>query len=64
MMLKRYAFTVQHEIIVYGYDEGAARQIAEKAYANVTCISVRELPPAEVEALQATLIDNRTAPGQ
>jgi len=63
--LKRYAIIIQHEVIVYGYDTEAAKRTATAAYAaKVKCISAKELPPVEVEAMGSTVVDNRNAPGQ
>lgn len=62
--LKRYAIVVQHEVIIYGYDIEAAKRTATSAYAAKSkCISAKELPPVEVEAIGQVVIDNRTAPG-
>lgn len=62
-VLKRYAITVQHEVIVYGYTPKRAQDTACKPYAKAKCIHFKKLPPVEVEALGTTVIDHRTAPG-
>ena len=63
--LKRYAITIQHEIVVYSYNEEGAKAIALHAYtAKPSCISIKELPPVEVEATGYVVVDNRSAPGQ
>ena len=62
--LKRYAIIVQHEVIVYSYDEEMAKNTALRAYAaKPKCIHIKELPPVEVEAIGNPVIDHRTAPG-
>jgi len=64
--LKRYAIMVLHEVIVYDYEEARAKATALRAYSSrgAQCISIRELPPVEVEAAGVTVIDKRSAPGQ
>jgi hypothetical protein len=63
--LKRYAITVQHEVIVYSYSETTAKETVLRAYASKPkCIGIKELPPVEVEAMGYTIVDNRNAPGQ
>lgn len=63
LVLKRYAITVQHEVIVYGYTPELAQNTACKPYAKAKCTHIKELPPVEVEALGIVVIDHRTAPG-
>ena len=63
--LKRYAITVQHEVVVYSYSGETAKAIAIRAYSTETkCVGIRELSPIEVEAEGYTVVDNRKAPGQ
>ncbi len=64
MQFKRYAITIQHEIVVYGYDSEQAKRVALNAYMKSKVIKCKELPSVEIEALANTIIDNRTAPGQ
>ncbi len=64
MHFKRYAITIQHEIVVYGYDSKQAKRVALNAYTKSKVIKCKELPPVEIEALANTIIDNRSAPGQ
>ncbi len=59
--LKRYAITVQHEVIVYAYEHEKAKETACRAYAKTKCIGVKELPPVESEGI--TVIDHQKAPG-
>jgi hypothetical protein len=61
--LKRYAITLQHEVIVYAHEPERAKQVACKAYIKSKCIHLRELTSIETEALENPIIDNRTAPG-
>lgn len=64
-VFKRYAIIVQHEVVVYSYNEEGAKGVALRAYAaKPKCISIKELPPVEVEAEGHSVIDNRSAPGQ
>jgi hypothetical protein len=61
--LKRYAITLQHEVIVYAYEPERAREVACRAYVKGKCVHLRELPSIETEALETPIVDNRTAPG-
>lgn len=63
MNIKRYAITVQHEVITYAYSIEQAKETACKAFAKATCVEAREMPSVETEALGHILIDHRTAPG-
>lgn len=64
-VLKRYAITVQHEVVVYSYSEEGAKTVALRAYAaKAKCIGIKELPPVEVEAQGYSIVDNRSVPGQ
>lgn len=64
--LKRYLIIVQHEVVVYDYEEAGAKATALRAYPSkgTQCVYIRELPPVEVEAQSMAIIDNRSAPGQ
>lgn len=62
MRLKRYSIVIQHEVIVYAYDEILAQATAIRSYANCTCVVARELPLVENE-VHTPILDNRTAPG-
>lgn len=63
--LKRYAIVLQHEVIVYAYEEKQAENIALKAYPRESkCIYIRQLPNIETEAQEMLVVDKRIAPGQ
>lgn len=59
-MVKRYAVTIQHEVIIYARSEEAAKTIAIRNHYRVACIAIRELKAIEEE--RSLLIDNRKAP--
>ncbi len=61
--LKRYAIIVQHEVIVYGYSPETTKAVVTHAYGEkAKFISIKELPPIEIEAEGCTIIDRRNAP--
>lgn len=65
--MKRYAVTIQHEVIIYGEDEqGVANTLAQnpdmKLRYKLQVISVKEIPLPENEPSQP-IIDERRAPG-
>ena len=65
--MKRYQIIVQHEVIVYGENERAAKSsLLHNAFlkdrTNVRCVSVTEIPMPGSEKSEG-FIDVRKAPG-
>jgi hypothetical protein len=60
-MVKRYAVTIQHEVIIYASSEEGAKKVAERNHYKVKSLAVRELKSLEEERVIVT--DNRKAPG-
>ena len=65
--MKRYQVTVQHQVIIYAEDEGAAKAKVlsnpeMKLRHNLQCVSAEEIPMPEKEERTA-IVDERKAPG-
>jgi hypothetical protein len=61
MTVKRYAVTLQREVIIYAVNKEAAKITANRNHNDLTCIKIRKLKDIEDE--RSVLIDNRKAPG-
>jgi hypothetical protein len=65
--MKRYKVIIQHEVIIYGDDEEAAKgSLSRNPFlrdrTNLQCISITELPMPEDEG-SSFFEDHRKAPG-
>jgi hypothetical protein len=61
MTIKRYAVTLQREVIIYAINKEAAKITAIRNHSDLTYIKIRRLKAIEEE--RSFLIDNRKAPG-
>lgn len=63
--MKRYMVIVQHEVVVYGEDEKAAKSSLSRIMSNRTnlqCVFIQELPMPNDEKI-SVIEDYRRAPG-